>query len=174
MIIYKSKTTPSSIWKCNYSHHEYLRPMYIGITGTKSTKVKWLKLLDVSVCTQKACMHWYFTVCTNQITNKYCSDISVRDFCCGIRDYSGRRCPNLTGRSMINQLYLCDEPAKYFICISSPSPAVFVPASRYICKGWQTTCSLCISYVRSWNQEYMEVNCIDWCFEEMSMYFITK
>ena len=145
--------------------------MYIGITGKKNSKQKWLKLLDVSVCTREVCMHWYFTVvCTNQITNKYCSDISVRYFCCGIRDYSGRRCPNLTGRSMINQLYLCDEPAKYFICISSPSPAVFVPASRYICKGWQTTCSLCISYVMSDPEirNKMKVNGISWRWE-MSM-----
>ena len=90
--------------------------------------------------------HGYCNVCT---ITPYClviftaiiwtlalnSDInaggSVR---CGIRDYSARRCPFLTGRSMINQLYLWDEPAKY-LYLYFPSPLYLCLVADIFVKG---------------------------------------
>ena len=53
---------------------------------------------------------------------------------CGIRDYSARRCPSLTGRSMINQLYLWDEPAKY-LYLYFPSPLYLCLVADIFVKG---------------------------------------
>ena len=53
---------------------------------------------------------------------------------CGIRDYSARRCPFLTGRSMINQLYLWDEPAKY-LYLYFPSPLYLCLVADIFVKG---------------------------------------